>query len=177
MKNIEIKARLENREKAVGVCHSIGAAFQGDIHQIDTYFRVPEGRFKLRASDPGEDYLVYYHRPDISGPKECDYTIAKIDRSLCAILTEAVGVLAVVEKMRALYLWENVRIHLDRVEDLGEFIEFEAVLSDIHGEVDSQAKVDYLMQVFEIKPEHLIEGSYLNLVRLARAHAAKKPEE
>jgi len=33
------------------------------------------------------------------------------------------------------------------------------------------------MQVFEIKPEHLIEGSYLNLVRLARAHAAKKPEE
>ncbi len=34
----------------------------------------------------------------------------------------------VVSKRRRLFLWEGVRIHLDEVEDLGNFVEFEAVL-------------------------------------------------
>ncbi len=40
----------------------------------------------------------------------------------------------VVAKRRHLFLWEGVRIHLDEVEELGTFIEFEAVLESPAGD-------------------------------------------
>ena len=166
-RNVELKARLHDRGKALKVCRGLGAAFEGDIRQTDTYFPVPEGRFKLRESDPGDDYLVFYRRPDVPGPKGCDYHIALVDPSVLALLRAALGVLGVVEKTRTLYLWENVRIHLDRVDGLGDFIEFEAVLSDEHADEDGFRKLGQLQQAFGITAHDLVELSYLELL-LAR---------
>jgi len=163
-RNIELKARLPDRDQAVRVCGELGAAFHGDIRQTDTYFPVPEGRFKLRESDPGDDYLVFYRRPDTAGPKGCDYHIAVVDPSPLPVLQTALGVLAVVVKTRTLYLWENVRIHLDAVEELGDFIEFEAVLSDEYEDADGFRKLQHLQSAFGIAPGDLIGGSYLELL-------------
>jgi predicted adenylyl cyclase CyaB len=162
-RNIELKARLRDRERALEACRNLGAAHQGDIRQVDTYFRVPEGRLKLRASDPGEDYLIFYRRPDVSGPKGCDYDIAVVDRSLRPVLAAALDVLTEVDKIRTLFLWHNVRIHLDSVKELGEFIEFEAVLSDKHDDTEGQARLADLQRAFDIHPGDLIEHSYLDL--------------
>jgi len=164
MRNMELKALLEERSGAVAVCERLHAEFRGIIHQVDTYFRVAEGRFKLRASDPGEDYLVHYRRPDVPGPKGCDYEIAIVHRSVLPVLCTALGVLAVVDKTRALYLWENVRIHLDNVAGLGDFIEFEAVLSEQHDDRDGQKKLEFLQKAFSIPESALIEHSYLDMI-------------
>jgi len=164
MRNIELKARLRDRERAVRVCDLLGATYQGDIHQVDTYFRVPQGRLKLRESDPGEDYLVFYQRPDVAGPKGCDYRIETVNRAVRPLLTAALGELAVVEKTRSLFLWENVRIHLDEVRELGRFMEFEAVLSDKHAEGEGFARLAYLQAQFALAPEDLIETSYLEMI-------------
>ena len=59
MRNIELKARLGDRNAAIKACETLGAAHQGDIHQVDTYFRVPEGRLKLREAEPGHCELVF----------------------------------------------------------------------------------------------------------------------
>ena len=61
MRNIELKARLRDRRQALAVCKELGAEPHGDMRQTDIYFPVEKGRFKLRISDPGEDYLVFYH--------------------------------------------------------------------------------------------------------------------
>ena len=164
MRNIELKARLANFTAAVKVCEDLHADYRGDIQQVDTYFRVAEGRFKMRASDPGEDYLVYYRRPDVSGPKGCDYEIAVVDRAILPVLSSALGVLTVVDKTRTLYLWENVRIHLDNVVGLGHFIEFEAVLSDPYDDNDGQRKLAFLQESFSIPSSSLIEHSYLDMM-------------
>jgi predicted adenylyl cyclase CyaB len=163
MINIELKARLHDRAKAVAACGELGAECRGEIHQVDTYFPVARGRFKFRASDPGDDYLVYYRRPDVSGPKTCDYVIRIVPRDLLPVLEEALGTLAVVEKRRTLYLWQNVRIHLDEVTGLGSFIEFEAVLSDKDDPEENARKVDRLQALFGIGSIDLIEGSYLEM--------------
>lgn len=163
MRNIELKARLRDLGEARLVCRELGAVFQGDIHQVDTYFRVPEGRFKLRASDPGKDYLVYYRRPDTPGPKGCDYVMQDANRSLCGMLGAALGVLAVVDKVRSLYLWGNVRIHLDQVEGLGFFIEFEAVLSSPDQDGEGHKKVAQLIKRFGLPEEAFLEASYLDM--------------
>jgi predicted adenylyl cyclase CyaB len=164
MRNIEMKARLRDRSYALDACRVLGAAFEGDIHQRDTYYRVPEGRLKLRESDPGDDYLVFYRRPDVSGAKGCDYDIAVVDRAVGPVLAAALGVLAVVEKTRTLYLWQNVRIHLDEVAGLGSFIEFEAVLTDEYGDQDGFEKLARLQQAFGIQPEDTLETSYLEML-------------
>ncbi len=164
MRNIELKARLRNRGNALEACKALNAAFQGTIHQVDTYFKVPQGRLKLREADPGRDELVFYRRPDVAGPKGCDYILAPVNRSLKAFLTEALGVVAVVDKVRTLYLWENVRIHLDDVQALGAFIEFEAVLSGEYDEQDGCSKVQQLIRRFDLHAGDQMEGSYLDLI-------------
>jgi adenylate cyclase class IV len=60
---------------------------------------------------------------------------------------------------------ERTRIHLDRVEGLGDFIELEVVLSE--GE-PAEAGVNVareLLAKLGIPPEQLIEGAYVDLLR------------
>jgi adenylate cyclase, class 2 len=71
-----------------------------------------------------------------------------------------------VVKERRIYLWENVRIHLDRVDGLGHYLEFEAVLSEDAGSDISQERVDYLTRVLGIRPQDTIAGSYSDLAGL-----------
>lgn len=163
MRNIELKARLSDRDDAEAVCKRISATLHGDIHQIDTYFQVPEGRLKLREKDPGEDELIFYTRPDTAESASSKYDIVPASPELKRVLADALGVVAVVDKVRALWLWKNVRIHLDRVNGLGDFIEFEAVLCDEYDDADGHEKVATLTEAFGLQKTDLIEGSYLDL--------------
>ena len=165
MRNIELKARLRDRGAAISTSERLGASPQGDIHQIDTYFNVPSGRLKLREAQPGRCELVFYHRPDVEGPKGCDYTLEPAAPSIKVLLADALGVLAVVDKVRTLYLWKNVRIHIDEVAGLGAFLEFEAVLDAMHDDADGKAKLDFLIREFGIQDADHLSVSYLDLVR------------
>lgn len=165
MRNIELKARLRDRGRALAVCEALGARPQGDIHQVDTYFNVPNGRLKLREATPGRTELVHYHRPDVEGPKGCDYTLAPAQAEIRPLLRDALGILTVVDKVRTLYFWENVRIHLDRVEQLGDFIEFEAVLDATHDDADGHTKLQRLIAEFDICESDHLAYSYLDLMQ------------
>jgi adenylate cyclase, class 2 len=59
----------------------------------------------------------------------CHGTRRAVDQvaELRAALSSALGIKVVVAKKRSLFLWNEVRIHLDEVKGLGNFIEFEAV--------------------------------------------------
>ena len=169
MRNIELKAHLRDRQRALEVCEELSATTHGDIRQTDVYFPVEAGRFKLRISEPGDDHLVFYRRPDAPGPKGCDYVLHTVDGGMREVLSAALGELAVVEKVRTLFLWENVRIHLDRVVGLGDFIEFEAVLGDGYDDADGEGKVARLRDAFGIGSVDLVEVSYLDLVLGSRS--------
>lgn len=163
MRNIELKARLQDADTARKVCEQLRARFAGEIRQTDTYFPAENGRLKLRESEPGDDYLVQYKRPDVAAAKACDYTIAVVPRGTKAVLAPALGTLAVVDKVRTLYLWRNVRIHLDRVTGLGTFIEFEAVLDPEHDDDDGYAKLAELTRAFGIAETDMMDVSYLEM--------------
>jgi Adenylate cyclase, class 2 (thermophilic) len=79
------------------------------------------------------------------------------------------GQIGRVRKHRALYLIGRTRVHFDKVEDLGDFLELEVVLAE--GE-SAQSGVDVareLMVKFGVEPSQLIEDSYLDLVLANRA--------
>jgi len=84
--------------------------------------------------------------------------------TLKAALTAALGVRAVVEKRREIFLHHNVRIHLDDVLHLGSFLEFEAELGPASDEAAGRALIESLMRDFAIAPADLLPGSYAEML-------------
>jgi predicted adenylyl cyclase CyaB len=80
-----------------------------------------------------------------------------------AILSGALGVLAVVEKRREIYFVGNVKIHLDRVRGLGTFLEVEAMTRS--GDIKKvRAQAVKFQKLFAISPEDIVPQSYSDLI-------------
>lgn len=166
MQNVELKAKLADYEAARRVAETIATKRLGMQHQIDTYFHCHNGRLKLRQIDGLRAELVWYARDDRHGPKTSDYQLVPLanPETLKAALTAALGVRAVVEKKREIFLYHAVRIHLDDVVGLGRFLEFEAVLGPDVDEAAGHAFLDSLMQHFGVSQENLLPNSYGEMV-------------
>ena len=164
--NIEIKARAREFNKQKQMAEALSDKPCQVIPQVDTFFNVPDGRFKLRNLGAGRGQLVYYTRPDTSGPKHSDYFIYETNQPavLADILTKALGVRGIVKKTRYLYLVGQTRIHMDEVEGLGEFIELEVVMREGQSDGEGQAIAERLMRELGIQQEDLIEGAYMDLL-------------
>ena len=103
----------------------------GERRQGDTYFRVPRGRLKLRQTEgSSHGTLIYYDRPDRAESRYSEYHLAPVDEAeeIETLLGTALGTLVKVDKTRHLFLYGATRIHLDRVENLGCFVELETVV-------------------------------------------------
>ena len=76
---------------------------------------------KLRAFADGHGELIFYRRADDTGPKESFYVISPTASpdTLRETLLLAYGVIGRVRKQRCVYMAGRTRIHLDRVEGLG----------------------------------------------------------
>ena len=67
-------------------------------------------------------------------------------------------------KRRTLFMIGKTRVHLDRVEGLGHFLELEVVLSDDETVESGILVARKLMAEFGIEPAQLIEGAYIDLL-------------
>jgi len=164
--NIEIKAKSNNQDAIREILKSKNADFKGVDHQIDTYFKVNNGRLKLREGKI-ENHLIYYQRENKGGPKQSDVTLFKSDStsSLKEILTKALGILVVVDKKREIYFIDNVKFHIDVVEDLGTFVEVEAIDNDgTIGKDRLLEQCQFFLDLFKISQEDLISVSYSDLL-------------
>lgn len=167
--NIEIKARYNDHDKARKIANQLNAKFLWRDVQVDTYFVTSAGKLKLRESTHNGNELIPYMKDTSLGPKKSDYLcipISDVDR-IRRLFTDLLGVRVLVKKTREVYLLDNVRIHLDEVEGLGKFLEFEAVFDvDTYSEIKTQThRVRELMAVFGIMNDSLEEGSYPELVQ------------
>lgn len=169
-RNLELKARDADSERSLATCESLGAEDRGSLLQEDTYFNVPRGRLKLRRQHGTAAHLIAYQRPDVPGQKESRYRIIEVSDAseLEAALADALGVAAVIKKTRRFFAFEGVRIHLDRVEDLGSFIELEGVATADDELERFPALLEDLRQAFGIEDVDLLEGSYCDLALAAR---------
>lgn len=165
-RNVEIKARLTDPQRTAALAAALADTGPEEIIQDDTFFACSTGRLKLREFDPQRGELIFYRRSDLSGPKESYYLISTTDSpaSLRRLLTEACGQVGRVRKQRTLYLSGRTRIHLDRVEGLGDFVELEVVLEADEPSAAGEAVARQLMQRLEISPVQLVEGAYLDLL-------------
>lgn len=164
--NVEIKASCDDQASIRQILKDKQADFKGVDHQIDTYFNVPKGRLKLRQGNI-ENNLIHYNRSNQSGPKTSEVSLfaCKDGAALKQTLSEALEVKVVVDKKREIYFIENVKFHLDQVEQLGTFVEIEAIDTDgRYSMVDLQEQCEYYLALFNIQEKDLITHSYSDLL-------------
>ena len=175
-RNIEIKARIVSVEALLPRARSLADGPEQTIAQDDTFFVCAHGRLKLREFADGSAELIHYHRADSAAPKLSDYVRVRVPAPEPATLREALarsnGVLGRVRKTRWLLLAGPTRIHLDRVEGLGDFLELEVVLRNEQREADGEAIAEDLLAQLGVPGAQRLAGAYLDLLAASSAGIA-----
>ena len=163
--NIEIKARVSDPPRLRSAVEALSDTPAEILGQEDVFFGAPTGRLKLRILGDRHGELILYHRENAPGPGPSRYHIAPTSdpEALRAILTSVLDVLGVVRKRRRLYRIGQVRVHLDDVEGLGQFVELEVVLRADQSEAEGSRIARHLMDRLGIDEDQLVEGAYIDL--------------
>lgn len=161
-RNIEVKIRLDSIAEARRMAEQVATEHLGLQVQVDTYFRCRSGRLKLRLINDESAQLIWYARSDRAQARQSQYYLLDVSEPALArqLLTAAMGITQIVEKRREIFLYQNVRIHLDEVVDLGSFLEFEAVLSASQDPAAGHAQLEWLCRQFAITPDQFLSQSY-----------------
>jgi adenylate cyclase class IV len=170
-RNIEIKARVGDLG-AMRAAVATRASRTGEIlQQTDTFFAVPAGRLKVREFADGSGELIAYERPDQPGPKESSYSRVACPSAgaLTHTLSRVLPTRGRVVKLREVFLIGRTRVHLDRVEGLGGFIELEVVLATGEAAEDGDREAHGLLEALGIAQAALVAEAYIDLLETARA--------
>ena len=169
MKLIEIKARCTNPSKVRQLLlQQPKIQFIGVDAQVDTYFKIPSGRLKLREGNI-ENSLIYYDRENKKDAKKSDVTLYKPTEvaSLKAVLLAALPTLIVVEKKREIYFIDHIKFHIDTLSALGSFIEIEVIdANDAMDISEMKEQCQWYMELLDIQKEDLMENSYSDMLQI-----------
>jgi len=173
-RNIEIKARIASVEALLAPARELADGEAEAIEQDDTFFAVAMGRLKLRQFADGSAELIHYHRSDGPEARPSDYV--RVPVSDAAALREALargcGVIGRVRKRRWLLRLGQTRLHLDRVEGLGDFVELEVVLREGQSDDEGRALADGWMRALGLQHAPRLGGAYLDQLRAAAGSTA-----
>jgi predicted adenylyl cyclase CyaB len=173
--NFEFKARTNNLDFLIKKLLHLNPKYIGEDNQTDTYFNVAKGRLKLREGNI-ENALIYYERQNVPNAKQSNVLLYQHqpDPSLKNILGKLHGIKVVVKKNRKIYFIENVKFHFDTIDELGTFVEVEAI--DNTGNIGIEKLKEQCRkyaELFEIKSEDYISLSYSDMI-LERSAISKQ---
>ncbi|PAA92947.1 hypothetical protein BOX15_Mlig003380g2 [Macrostomum lignano] len=172
MCNVEIKAKIHNFDDFLAKAIAISDKNPPPkvINMIDTFYKVNSGRLKLREYPGHEEArvseLVHYHREDSTGAKLSRYSKVPVPdpAGLGAILADSLGVIGQVKKVRHLLMSGQTRIHVDRVHNLGDFMELEVMLTDSDSVEAGQMIAQQLMKQLGVAEADLLAGAYMDML-------------
>lgn len=162
MFEVEVKARCLGLEPKI---LSLGAEFLGEECHEDMYFNSPWRDFSktdeaLRVRKVNEKYFLAYKGPKFdSETKAREELEFEVDPKIMFIL-ERLGFrkVASVTKRRRLFSFRGLRVCLDYVDGLGEFIEVES------DDLSAKQRIFDFLESLGIKKEDTIRKSYLELL-------------
>uniref|UniRef100_A0A0A9ZAQ1 CYTH domain-containing protein n=1 Tax=Lygus hesperus TaxID=30085 RepID=A0A0A9ZAQ1_LYGHE len=168
-RNVEIKARVASDnvlENIKNLCDSPPEV----IDQADYFFNIPQGRLKLRSLKNSNKWeLIYYDRPDAEGPRLSDFRKVEVEDGLglLEVLRCSLGIKGEVIKRRLLYMYGQTRIHYDKVENLGTFMELEVVLRKEQTVEEGTAIANDILEKLGISKDDFITCAYMDLISKA----------
>jgi predicted adenylyl cyclase CyaB len=166
MHNVDFKAELRDAELARNLLLSVKATHVETIDQVDTYFRLASGRLKKRQSPQQATEYIFYHRPDSLQPRISSFTIYSEQQALRQFGVLNWPVWVVVRKHREIFQHTHVRIHLDRVEQLGWFIEMQSLVTPQNNLAKCHQNIHLLRQALSPALGEMISSSYAEMIEL-----------
>lgn len=164
--NIEIKARLRDREAVEALVRERADHPPELIIQKDVFFPCGSGRLKLREFSDDRGELIFYRRLDTEGPSQSDFCKAPTadPAAMAAVLKTALGEVGTVRKRRTLYLIGQTRIHLDEVDGLGDWLELEVVLEPGQTADDGARIAREIMTILGLRQSDLEARAYIDVL-------------
>ncbi|MBA2395557.1 MAG: CYTH domain-containing protein [Ktedonobacteraceae bacterium] len=193
MRNLELKVRCPDEATLEIVeerARQNKATYIHTLQQRDTYFNVPSGRLKLREWSVKEDarrvpsrvedynrvqeayengtsgaLLIAYTRPNEESSRISDYLISPISdpKTFLPLLTTTLGTWMIIEKTRVLYRYGRTRIHLDRVIEIGSFVELESEFAGASSNEGVTAEHEEVKKFLQLDVFPTIAYSYSDL--------------
>lgn len=173
---VELKLLCSDPESVVTKLQEIGAEKLNTESNMDIYFNHPNRDFKdtdeaLRIREIDSQVELTYKGPKLdSKSKTREEITIKVDsievKDIFYRLNFPVG--GVVHKKRANWEYDGVKITMDQVEGLGNYVELEIETDNIElmdGLVDELYRVALLLG---LNPENQITQSYLELLSLSK---------
>lgn len=172
MKNLEIKVQFDT----FGSLQSrlFFAKEKGILRQKDTYYLLGDTKLKLREEKGKLGELILYMRPEINGSRESRYTRFSVPNFLKTFVKSffsfIFGEKIIIDKERFLFLYKHTRIHLDRVEKLGNFVELETLFNTTLARNTFIAEHNEVKKLLGLEASTAVSGSYSEmLLRKQRA--------
>lgn len=172
-RNVEIKVRAPDLAAIEARAAALATAPCFHLVQDDSFFACGNGRLKLRQLSSVQGELIFYRRADTPGARLSSYRIVPTDQpqALRELLAAAYGSRGRIRKQRRVYLVDRTRIHLDRVESLGDFVELEVVLRKPESPADGVRIAEQLLAALGVAAESRLAGAYLDLLTTERPTA------
>lgn len=152
---------MDSHESALTVLNNLSAEYVKVINQKDIYYSLPGSLLKLRVEDEVES-LIKYNRDEVNDRFSNYNVIYMKSTGTEQFFNSIFTVEAVVIKKRILYMYNNTRIHLDTVQGLGTFMEFETLV--LNGLDDARERFNFLIKKFNIDTTKQIKCSYRDLI-------------
>lgn len=169
MQNVECKYELRDYSLARSIALATDCTFIATLKQKDTYYRLTTGRLKRRECIGEPPEYIFYDRPNDARPRVSSFMVYSESEAQTRFGSTPLPAWRSVRKVRELFMFENVRIHLDKVEDLGDFLEFEALVSPSHHMSHCHAAVALLRDRFSPALGEPLSVSYVDLLEARHA--------
>lgn len=139
MLEVEIKAWCDNHTQIIDSIIKLGGKKISDLNEIDTYFNHPERDFAktdeaFRLRKQNDKNKITYKGPKLSKKAKTRFeseTSFEDYESMKVILEKlSFRETGVVEKNRTIYQYNGIDICIDRVKNVGDFVELEKMGED-----------------------------------------------
>ena len=164
--NLELKISVTSHQSLKKILKKIGAESKGMLKQKDVYYSVPSGLLKLRIEN-GQESLIFYNRNENDKNRWSDFKVLQFTNAKGEkFFNNLFNVEVIVKKKRELYYYDDTRIHLDKVFNLGNFLELETLV--INGKADAKKRFEKIIGLLKLDESKQIRKSYRDLLIISK---------
>lgn len=161
-KNLELKLKIISISIIENLILNLKIEFNSEFSQEDIYYHFNKGLLKIRIEGENKS-LIFYSRDEKETNRWSNYSILNLtEEKYKKFLNKSYQEIIRVKKRRKLYIYKNTRIHLDRVEDLGDFLELETVVKQ--NKESAKIEFDEVVKFLNLDLNQQIKDSYKNLL-------------
>ncbi len=172
MYEVEVKAKLRDRQAIIKKLKDFGCKFSEELHQIDhifapndVFFPPPLNTPILRVREQNKRYFFTLKISQSGRQDSMERELEIMDSSMMIEIMKFIGYKEVskVDKKRIQTKYRDMVIELDKVEDLGEFIEVEKIVTHTDMEIRKNIQkelCEFLETLGVVKEDLLMNSKY-----------------